>query len=151
MVMEVLSGGIVEYLSVELKVRQLWSQTGRNDVRLKQRNELCDGLPWWQNGKHDFCGRLIVLACFTSKSGYDKLELYGDLCMNNEGKWRSLFGWPHAIETFDFLSSSAVPPASASPSTSAQRRDTHGQTTAVAKAKAGPSNTSASKQARAIR
>ena len=32
MVMEVLSGGIVEYLSVELKVRRLWSQIGRNDV-----------------------------------------------------------------------------------------------------------------------
>ena len=33
MVMEVLSGGIVEYLSVELKVRRLRSQTSRNDVR----------------------------------------------------------------------------------------------------------------------
>ena len=32
MVMEVLSGGIVLHLSVELKVRRLWSQTGRNDV-----------------------------------------------------------------------------------------------------------------------
>ena len=33
MAKEVISGGIVEYLSVELKVRRLRSQTSRNDVR----------------------------------------------------------------------------------------------------------------------
>ena len=48
--------------------------------------------------KHDLCGRLTVLACFTDRTGYDNLELFGDLCMNNGGKWNSLFGWPHARE-----------------------------------------------------
>ena len=45
-VMEILSGVCAEYLSVEVKVRRLWSQKGRKDVRLKQRKELCDELPW---------------------------------------------------------------------------------------------------------
>ena len=101
MVMEIVSdGGWRLYLSVELRVRRLWSQAGRTLVRFEHRKECCDELEWWQREKEHYCGRLVCLACFTTKEGFSDFELYGDLRMNAESSWRGLFGWPGSVERF---------------------------------------------------
>ena len=97
MVMEIVtalphsSGALRGYLSVELKVRHLWSAQGRRDVRKKMRSEMVDDCKWWQQEKEKFAGRLICMACFTDKNS-SVFELYGDLKLNSE-KWQPLFGW----------------------------------------------------------
>ena len=76
MVMGILSeGNWRKHLSVELKVRRLWSQAGRKQVREDQRDECCDKLVWWQNVRRKYGGRLVVMACFTEK----KEDAFDDL------------------------------------------------------------------------
>jgi len=93
------SEGLRKYLSVELKLRRLWSQAGLDKVRRKQRKECCDELAWWQDEQHKYCGRLIVLVAFVERTG-EKFALFGDLRMNDEPRFRSLFGWPASVLTW---------------------------------------------------
>ena len=95
-------------ISVELKLRLLWSLAGRDKVRLLLREECCDACSWWQGERDKYSGRLIVLAHF-SERGNEKFDLYGDLRMNREGAWRGFFGWPHSRP--DWVLPVAIPKA----------------------------------------
>jgi hypothetical protein len=106
MIMELVSdgrGGVPKglsgHLSVELKCRRLWSESGREQVRREIRDEACDTCCWWQGVQSEFAGRLIIRAVFTERAASsEKFELRADLKLNSEGQWRGLFGWPDAGE-----------------------------------------------------
>ena len=56
------SDQVRQYLSVEIKLRMLYSDAGLAKVRREQQKELCNNLKWWPAQKDKFCGRLIVLG-----------------------------------------------------------------------------------------
>ena len=101
MIMEIVSeDGVRLHLSVEIKVRRLWSDAGRAKVRKAHRAECCDVSQWWQAVKDEYCGRLICLAIFPNKEGFENMRLCGDLRMNEESRWRGFFGRGDSIESF---------------------------------------------------
>jgi hypothetical protein len=82
------------FVSTELKCRHLYSQRGREVARTALRVQCCDELRWWQEQERGkYAGRVIVIAVFPDKHG-DDFQLYGDIKLNNESRWRGLFGWP---------------------------------------------------------
>ena len=101
MIMEIVSEDAIRlHLSVEIKVRRLWSDAGRAKVRKAQRAECCDESKWWKSVKDAYCGRLICLAIFPKKEGFADMTLCGDLRMNEEDRWRGVFGWDDSTEGF---------------------------------------------------
>ena len=129
-----------KYLSVELKLRTLYTDWGLGDVRQKQRKELCIELPWWTAKRDSFCGRLIVLGRFSAAPANKKeskdykvtsLSWHGDLLMNNETDFRGIFGWGDARGE---ISWNAPPPPL--PSRSPPQAKAKAAAAAVAKAKA---------------
>ena len=69
--------GLQKYLSVEINVRRLWSEAGKNKNRLELRKECSDECEWWQQERGNFSGRLVCMACFTEKEGYASMQLLG--------------------------------------------------------------------------
>ena len=93
---------IRQYLSVEIKLRMLYSDEGLLKVRKNHRKELCDDLAWWPAEKDKYCGRLILLGRFSRKpadkfnAGHYHLNAFvlcGDLRMKGEVSFRGIFGW----------------------------------------------------------
>ena len=82
------------YISVELKCRWLDSKAGVEKVRAEMREECCDACGWWLTEKHKYAGRLLVLAHFYNEEAF---RLHGDVRMNSETEWRSLFGWGRSV------------------------------------------------------
>jgi len=82
------------YISVELKCRWLDSNPGLEKVRTAMRAECCDKCNWWLSERPKYAGRLPVLAHFYQEQSF---RLHGDLRMNGESEWRSLFGWGRAV------------------------------------------------------
>ena len=82
-------------LSVEVKLRRLWSETGRKQTRRDVQRESTDGCEWWLRESKKFSGRLILMANFTQKTGND-FELRGEVKLTGETTWRALFGWQHS-------------------------------------------------------
>jgi len=81
------------YLSVEVKLRHLWSKKGREEVREKLQSECCDDLAWWtQQERGKFAGRAIVVGIFDSETS-DAFKLCGEIKLNTESNWRKWFGW----------------------------------------------------------
>jgi hypothetical protein len=83
-------------LSCEVKLRRLWSHTGRQNTRKELRSECLDDLEWWEQEASKFSGRLILMAVFPEKHG-DKFQLCADLKWNGKQRWTSLFGWDDAV------------------------------------------------------
>lgn len=129
---------IRQYLSVELKLRTLFTDAGLAKARAQQRKECCDEAEWWQVEKSSFCGRLIILGCFSEKAcdeldaktyKLSKFKLFGDLRMRDEKVFRGVFGWGDAKAEVTW----ATPVALAPPTSKAKARAT---ATPKAKAKA---------------
>ena len=117
------------YLSVEVKLRHLWSQKGREKVREKLQSECCDDLDWWTRQEREkYAGRAIVVGIFESETS-DAFQLCGEIKLNTESNWRKWFGWPGSR---NMLSSSAQ----ASPSQQQVRAPPVANAKAKAKAKA---------------
>ena len=122
------------YFSVELKCRHLCSERGKRETRLNLQRGCCDSLPWWlTQEKQQYVGRAIVMAVFPDKDG-DTFNLYADIKLNGETKWRGLFGWLQSVP-------SIVPPLQPPPPPVSQanaQAKAHANATAQAHAKAQP-------------
>ena len=103
-------------LSVELKLRRLWSETGRQKVREALRKECAEDCKWWQDelAQKPWCGRLIVMALF-DRSG-DAFSLRGDVQLKGEG-FRGFFGWHGSRPTLEKAESRLATASSSSSST----------------------------------
>lgn len=115
-----------QYLSVELKIRMLYSDNGRAKVRREQRKELCTQCTWWQAERDNYCGRLILLGCFEAQPRdrneateykLNTFQLYGDLMMRDDTKFRGVVGWEDASSSIQWAL-----PKQASVSQSAPKR-----------------------------
>jgi hypothetical protein len=85
-------------LSCEVKLRHLWSYTGRQETRKTLRSECLDDLEWWDQEASKFSGRLVLMAIFPEKDiSSEKFHLCADLKWNGKQRWTSLFGWDDAV------------------------------------------------------
>jgi len=100
------SDQIRKYLSVEIKLRVLYSPKGLVKVRTKQQKECCKELKWWLAEEGNFSGRLILLGCFmelpsdrrdANEYKMNTFRLFGDLKMRGEQAFRGIFGWGDAL------------------------------------------------------
>ena len=53
-------------ISVEMKLRRIWSESGREKIRGILRKECESECDWWQAAASKFCGRMIILVEFGS-------------------------------------------------------------------------------------
>lgn len=118
------------YISAEVKLRRLWSESGRQQTRKDVQRESADECAWWLQESSKLAGRMIIMAIFTQKEG-DDFEVRGDLKLNGETRWRSVFGWSDGVQS--------IAPPTQRPAARASAK-----TVAAPKRRTGPSRNSSS-------
>ena len=79
-------------ISVEMKLRRIWSESGREKIRGILRKECESECDWWQAAASKFCGRMIILVEFGSSGvGFvtrAELKLVGE-----DAEFKGIWGW----------------------------------------------------------
>ena len=83
-------------ISVEIKLRRIHSQAGREKVRLALRQECEAACGWWQaiasQAQSKFCGRMILLVEFGS-NGADFVTRADLKLIGKDTEFKGLWGW----------------------------------------------------------
>jgi hypothetical protein len=107
-------------ISVELKLRRIWSEAGRNKVREALRTECEVECQWWQNivsqSGCKFCGRMVLLVEFGSRGA--EFTTRADLKVLGSG-FRGVWGWRGSASASRASAPPALAPVPAQSPTSA--------------------------------
>ena len=94
-------GALKRFLSVELKLRRLWTRDETEKRRVQLREECVGQRPastrncsWWQQEQGKYSGRLLVLVLFPDRAESSKVfKVNCDMLLDGEARFRPLFGW----------------------------------------------------------
>lgn len=114
-------GALRQHMSVELKLRRLWTERETEKRRIELREESVGGrvsstgnCSWWQQEQDKYSGRLLVLVVFPERQASSvKFKVNADIKLNGEEQWGALLGWAGSRRTL-------VPARSAPPAEPAQ-------------------------------